>query len=142
MLPKTKTFLLAAALTTGLLSACSIDSVTNKVTPYRIDIRQGNYIDQSMVAQLKHGMTPDQVRFVLGSPLIVDPFHVGRWDYVYRFQSGKGDVQQRIISVFFEDGLLAYLDGDVTAAEGEQQPAAEESAGKTRVVDIPAAAKK
>ena len=53
------------------------------VTPYRIEIQQGNYVSQDMVAQLKPGMTKEQVRFVLGTPLVTDIFHADRWDYVY-----------------------------------------------------------
>ena len=63
------------------------------VKPYRIDIRQGNYVTQEMVSQLKPGMSRDQVRFVLGTPLVTDVFHTDRWDYIYRFRPGKGDQQ-------------------------------------------------
>ena len=85
--------------------------------PYRIDVRQGNYVSQEMVAQLKPGMTREQVRFVLGTPLVTDVFHADRWDYIYRFQPGKGEVQERRLSVIFENGQLARLDGDVRAEE-------------------------
>ncbi len=82
-----------------LLAACSSVSemkVTDYLSPYRIDINQGNYITQDMVVQLKPGQTREQVRFILGSPLIVDTFHGGdRWDYLYRFQPGSGAVQTR-----------------------------------------------
>ena len=59
-----------------LLSACFLK-------PYKIDVQQGNFLDQEMVAKLKPGMTRSQVRFLLGTPLIADPFHPDRWDYVY-----------------------------------------------------------
>lgn len=99
------------------LSACSATAVTDFVKPYRIDVRQGNYVSQEMVAQLKTGMTREQVRFVLGTPLVTDVFHADRWDYIYRFQPGKGEVQERRLSVIFENGQLARLDGDVRAEE-------------------------
>lgn len=84
------------------------------LAPYRIDIQQGNFVSQEMVAQLKRGMTQDQVRFVLGTPLVTDIFHAERWDYVYVLdRPGQPRVQRRL-SVFFEDGRLARLDGDVT----------------------------
>jgi outer membrane protein assembly factor BamE len=70
-----------------------VPDVTSVVTPYRIDIRQGNYITQEMVAQLKPGMSRDQVRFILGTPLVADIFHADRWDYIYSFKPGRGELQ-------------------------------------------------
>jgi outer membrane protein assembly factor BamE len=84
------------------------------LAPYRIDIQQGNFVSQEMVAQLKPGMTKDQVRFVLGTPLVTDVFHAERWDYVYVLDRPRQPRVQRRLSVFFEDGKLARLDGDVT----------------------------
>ena len=69
------------------------------------------------------GMSREQVRFVLGTPLVSDIFHADRWDYVYRFQPGKGAAQERRLTVIFEDGRLLRLDGDVRAAEAPAQPA-------------------
>jgi outer membrane protein assembly factor BamE len=98
-----------------VLPACS---VTKYLDPYLVDVRQGNYVTQDMVAQLKPGMTKDQVRFALGTPLVTDVFHGDRWDYVYRFKPGRGDLQQRHLSVFFEQGKLARVGGDVVASGG------------------------
>src|SRR5690606_32046905 len=91
---------LAASLLAG---GCSIDSL---VSPYRIDVRQGNYVDQQMVAQLRRGMTREQVRFVLGTPLVVDMFRENRWDYVYRHTEGWNEPQTRRLSLFFVDDKL------------------------------------
>ncbi|MBS0336089.1 MAG: outer membrane protein assembly factor BamE [Proteobacteria bacterium] len=88
----------------------------NGLKPYRIDIQQGNYLSQEMVSQLKKGMTKDQVRFVLGTPLVTDIFHADRWDYVFYRELGSGKKEQRNISVFFEQDRLARVAGDVTAA--------------------------
>ncbi|MDD2990225.1 MAG: outer membrane protein assembly factor BamE [Zoogloea sp.] len=107
--------LLASALLIAALSGCS--STSDFLRPYRIDVRQGNFVSQEMVAQLKPGMSRDQVRFVLGAPLLMDVFHSDRWDYVYRFQPGKGQVQERRLTVIFEDGKLLRLDGDVRSEE-------------------------
>jgi len=105
------------------LSGCSATAVSDFVKPYRIDVRQGNYVTQEMVSQLKPGMTREQVRFLLGTPLLTDVFHADRWDYVYRFRPGKGDqVQERRLAVLFEDGKLARLDGDVRAEEVPAKP--------------------
>jgi outer membrane protein assembly factor BamE len=120
-----------------LLAACnSTPQITQYLTPYRIDVRQGNMVTQDMVAQLKPGLSRDQVRYLLGTPLVVDPFHANRWDYVYRFQPGKGEVQQRRLIVFFEEGKLIRVGGDVVA-EGSAA-AAQPAKPASRVIDIPA----
>ena len=90
------------------------------VTPYRIEIQQGNYISQDMVAQLKPGMSKEQVRLALGTPLLTDVFHADRWDYVYWRETPDGKREQRKLTVFFEDGKLTRLDGDVVAAGATQ----------------------
>src|SRR3954471_23306104 len=66
-----------------LLAGCSRVPILPGLTPYRMDIQQGNYVTQDMVGKLKPGMSRAQVRFALGTPLVVDPFHSDRWDYVY-----------------------------------------------------------
>ena len=107
-----------------LAAACaSAPSITSYLTPYRIDVRQGNFVSQEMVAQLKAGQTKDQVRFILGTPLLADMFHADRWDYVYRFQPGRGEAQQRRVTVFFSDGKLSRIAGDVVASEAGNVPA-------------------
>lgn len=119
-----------------LLSACSnAPSITSHLTPYRIDVRQGNMVTQEMVAQLKPGMTREQVRFILGTPLVADMFHANRWDYVYRFQPGHGEVQERHLVVFFDGNKLDHLGGDVVANAPAVAPEEEAS----RIIDIPAA---
>ncbi|TDN57054.1 outer membrane protein assembly factor BamE (lipoprotein component of BamABCDE complex) [Azoarcus indigens] len=120
-----------------LVTACSVDTIVNKVNPYKIDVRQGNYVDQAMVSQLKKGMTRDQVRFVLGSPLVVDVFRKDRWDYVYRFKPGKAEAEQRIISVYFVDDRLDHVEGDVAAGDAQGAAAAQQE-HRSRVVDVPA----
>ena len=89
------------------------------VTPYRMEIQQGNFVSQDMVAQLKPGMTKDQVRFVLGTPMVTDIFHPDRWDYVYWREASNGRREQRKLTVLFENGQLARLDGDVVASGGQ-----------------------
>ena len=121
-----RSLLAALIVSSGLLAGCSFDSVVGLVDPYRIDIRQGNYVDQEMVAQLRRGMTRDQVRYVLGSPLVVDMFRKDRWDYVYRFRPGSGDAQQRVISLFFAGDVLDRIEGDVAAPSGAPAAAAQE----------------
>ena len=90
------------------------------LTPHRIEIQQGNYVTQDMVDKLKPGMSRSQVRFALGTPLVTDPFHNDRWDYVYVLQK-KGVVteQRRIVVVFSEDKLVR-IDGDVKPGGGDK----------------------
>jgi outer membrane protein assembly factor BamE len=103
-----------------LLPACkSIDAPkVPGITPYRMVIQQGNFISQEMVAQLKPGMTKDQVRFVLGTPLVTDIFHADRWDYVFFRELPDGKREQRNLSVIFEKEKLARVLGDLLPAEG------------------------
>lgn len=115
---KLSSFALLSALLSAVLSGCSATAVSDFLKPYRIDVRQGNYVTQEMVAQLKPGMSRDQVRFVLGTPLLTDVFHADRWDYVYRFKPGKGtDFQERRLTVFFADERLSRVEGDVRPGE-------------------------
>ncbi len=90
------------------------------ITPYRIDIQQGNYISSEMVAQLRPGMSKEQVRLTLGTPLLTDIFHADRWDYIYWYEKAGAKPEQRKLTVYFEDGKLTRLDGDVVAAGATQ----------------------
>jgi len=95
-----------------LTTACGL-------TPYRIEIQQGNYVTPEMMAQLKPGLTPDQVRFVLGTPLVSDMFHGERWDYVFmRRRANSTEVEYHRVAVFFEDGKLKSVEGGAGAAAG------------------------
>ena len=87
--------------------------------PYRIDVPQGNYVDQTMLNQVREGMTRDQVRFALGTPLLVDPFRPDRWDYVFRFQHPNGSADLRRATVFFADGRVAKVDSDALPVSDE-----------------------
>jgi outer membrane protein assembly factor BamE (lipoprotein component of BamABCDE complex) len=92
--------------------------------PYRVDIPQGNYLDRSMVEQVKTGMTRDQVRFALGTPLYVDPFRPDRWDYVFRFQHANLDAELRRVTVFFKDDKVERVQADpLPAANDPSDPA-------------------
>ena len=100
-----------------VLSGCS--SVPRIVNEYKIDVQQGNVLTQEMVLQLKPGLTKDQVRFILGTPVLIDVFHPNRWDYVYRLQKGNtGAVEMRKFTAFFDaNEKLVRVSGDVTAAQ-------------------------
>lgn len=124
-----RTLLLIAA-----VSGCS--SVPRLVHEYKIDIQQGNVLTQEMVAQLKPGLTKDQVRFVLGTPVLMDMFHANRWDYVYRYQKGSnGEVEMRKFSTHFDaNDKLVRVAGDVMAADASDVAAVPDS--KTREIDL------
>jgi outer membrane protein assembly factor BamE len=79
---------------------------------YKLDINQGNYITQDQVDRLKVGLTRQQVRVVLGTPLLSDPFHANRWDYVYAFERQGKVVEERRLAVYFVDDKLARWEGD------------------------------
>lgn len=102
-----------------LLAACS---GYLGLTPYKMDVQQGNVVTQEMASKLKPGMSREQVRFVLGTPLVVDPFHADRWDYVYRLEKRGELVEERKLTVIFEDDRLKRVEGDVVPARatGEQ----------------------
>ena len=112
--------------------------ITEHLHPYRIDVRQGNMVTQEMVAQLRPGQTRDQVRFILGTPLLTDVFHGDRWDYVYRLQKGNGEIQQRRFVVFFDDGKLVRVGGDVVGEDSAAAAAAPQGKPAPRVIEIKA----
>lgn len=78
---------------------------------YRPDVQQGNFVSKEMVSQLKVGMTPEQVRFVLGTPLVSDIFHGERWDYPFRMRNGNGQITTSHVSVFFKEGRVERFEG-------------------------------
>ncbi|MBK7356232.1 outer membrane protein assembly factor BamE [Propionivibrio sp.] len=126
--------LAGTALLLAAIAGCS--SVPRIVNEYKIDIQQGNVLTQDMVSQLRPGLTKDQVRFVLGSPVLMDMFHANRWDYVYRFQKGaSGSVEMRKFSTYFDtNDKLVRVAGDVTAAQESDATAAPES--RMREIDL------
>jgi outer membrane protein assembly factor BamE len=92
-----------------LLASCSLDKIPGV---YRINVQQGNVVTQEMVDQLRPGMDKRQVRFVLGTPLLIDVFHQDRWDYAFTMQPGGGERTEERVSVFFENDGLARVVGD------------------------------
>ena len=81
------------------------------VRTYRIDIQQGNIVTPEQIEQLKPGMKMKEVRYLLGGPLVEDPFHTQRWDYFYSFRSGKTRrVEQQSLTIFFDNGQLTKIE--------------------------------
>lgn len=99
-----------------LLSSCSGLS-TPLLSPYKMDIRQGNYVTPAMREKLKIGMSRQQVRYVLGTPAINDAFHGNRWDYVYRLEHDGKIVEKQNLTLYFEGDNLARIDDGSQTAE-------------------------
>ncbi|RQS15776.1 outer membrane protein assembly factor BamE [Burkholderia sp. Bp8998] len=160
--------IIAAAAVAALAGCSSYDSVTQRIaqsiTPYRITVVQGNFVSQEKAAQLQAGMTREQVRALLGTPLLSDMFHADRWDYLFYFKRGSTSVvQQRDLVLTFsgdrlaswtgaenlpsELDLLADIDGDrggkkakaAAAAKKASEAAAAASAAQAAAAASPAA---
>jgi outer membrane protein assembly factor BamE len=110
-----KLLILIGVIATFLAAGCSRDPVVDRLPfVYRIDIQQGNVITQDMVNQLRPGMSRRQVEFILGAPLLVDPFHADRWDYVYLYNpgsDGQGDATSQHVTLIFDDDRVQSIDG-------------------------------
>lgn len=124
--PRHITQTVATLLTSSLLLiGCSTYDKTSHnllraITPYRVSVVQGNFVSREAVAQLKAGMSREQVRFLLGTPLLTDMFHANRWDYVFTYKQGNSViVQQRHYTVYFADDKLVRFGGDDLPSEYE-----------------------
>jgi outer membrane protein assembly factor BamE len=132
---------LAAIAALFLVSCGSARLPMPDIAPYRMEIQQGNFVSQEMVSQLKLGMSKDQVRFVLGTPLITDSFHADRWDYVFRRQRANSrELEQRKLAVFFEDGKLKRIEGDVKPAASTDAAGLKTPEAKPEAQQVPASA--
>ena len=114
-----KLLILISTIASLFLTACSNDPVVNRLPfVYRIDIQQGNVFTQEMVDQLRVGMTRRQVQFIMGAPLLTDPFHADRWDYVYLFEPGSRSKSKRNEQRI----TLTFADDRVTTITGTMKP--------------------
>lgn len=119
--------LATVAVAATLLAACGAVDRTGRAfwQPYRPNVQQGNWVTTQQVAQLRPGMTREQVRFVLGTPTLTPVFHAERWDYPYYLKPGYGQVQERKFTVFFENDRLASWEGDPAPTVEPFQPVPE-----------------
>lgn len=123
------------------LTACQQVPMLPGISPHRIEIQQGNVVTQEMVAKLKPGMTRQQVRFVLGTPPIVDPFRQDRWDYVYYHKKAGKVVEHGRLILMFDGDTLKTIEGDVVAAApGPMSGGADAPEKKPAAANAPAAA--
>ncbi|KPK37798.1 MAG: hypothetical protein AMJ69_10310 [Gammaproteobacteria bacterium SG8_47] len=107
-----------------ILIVVVLGSAVQGCSGYRIDIQQGNVLEDDDLARLKVGMSKEQVMFVLGSPLLTDPFHQSRWDYVHMFTEGStGITTRRHVMLEFEGDTLARIEvGDEQALDPRSPP--------------------
>lgn len=119
-------------LTSPLLVSCTT-ILENFPGVYKIDINQGNIVDQTMIDQIRPDMTERQVLYILGSPMLVDSFHQKRWDYLYSNQPSGEDRQQKKVSILFsEDNLVTGIQGDFKPSPAPVTKPSEET-----TVDVP-----
>jgi len=124
-IPQRRHWLLAAAIAASLgLGACS--SVGNStrsalyaVTPYKVEVVQGNFVSKEQVEALKPGMTRQQAREILGTSLLTDVFHSNRWDYVFTIRRQGVEPQQRRLTLYFNGDLLDRFESDPMPSEEE-----------------------
>src|SRR5450830_1538835 len=102
----------------GSLNGAS-SSIVGVVTPYKIDIVQGNFVSKEQAAAVKPGMSRVQVRDILGTPLLTSIFHADRWDYVFTFKRQGLEPQARKVTVFFKDAVLERIEADDLPSEAE-----------------------
>jgi outer membrane protein assembly factor BamE len=94
-------------------------SVTSAISPYRIEVVQGNFVSREQVEALQKGMSREQVRQILGTPLVSSVFHNDRWDYVFNLKRQGVDAQQRRLTVYFKDDMMERAEGDTMPSEAE-----------------------
>jgi outer membrane protein assembly factor BamE len=124
-IPPCRFWLLIGALAASLcLGACSgvterTRSALDAITPYKVEVVQGNFVSKEQVDLLKPGMSRQQVREILGTSLLNDVFHSDRWDYVFTIRRQGVEPQERRLTVFFKDDMLDHFAGDPMPSEQE-----------------------
>ena len=104
------------------LALCCAVSLTASGCVYRINIQQGNFLNQGAVDTVKEGMTRSQVRYLLGTPMVADSFNKERWDYIYYLQKGRSrHVDSRRVTVYFDGDKVARLDKPTDAEAAAQE---------------------
>lgn len=106
-LQKSLTLVFSLLFSTAFFSGCSSADFPFL---YRIDVRQGNIVDDDKLAELKVGMTKPQVKYLLGTALTKDTFTPNRWDYFFSFRTGDGLYERRLLTLMFEQDTLASIE--------------------------------
>lgn len=130
--------ILLLAVSAGLLACGSLDGASNRivslVTPYKIDIVQGNFVSKEQAAAVKPGMSRAQVRDIMGTPLLTSLFHADRWDYVFTFKRQGLEPQSRKVSVFFKGDVLDRMEADALPSEADFVASLDSGRNKSVVV--------
>jgi len=126
MHPSRRACLLLAIASIALSGCASERSLSFFPGVHRIAIFQGNIISQDKVEQLRIGMTKNQVRYLLGTPLVSDPFHLDQWNYVYTRKDPEGNETLRELTVTFEDGGVSQIEGDYSPSSESETEAEED----------------
>jgi len=137
-LPSMTRSALALATCAAVAGCGSFDGATQRmagaITPYKVEVVQGNFISSEQVAALKPGMSRLQVRELLGSPLVTSAFHADRWDYVFTIKREGVSAQPRKLTTFFKGEVLERFEGDPMPSEAEFVASLD---GKRRSAKVP-----
>lgn len=120
------TFALVGCSSQDKQSQYQTSTLENLPFVYKMTVQQGNIVTEEMVDRLEPGMTKSQVRFLLGTPMLTDLFHVDRWDYTYTIRRGHDEMRLTRLTLFFDDDALVQVQGDLrpdTARASQRQPA-------------------
>jgi outer membrane protein assembly factor BamE len=134
---------LLVVVSASLVACGSFDGASNRiasiVTPYKMDIVQGNFVSREQAAAIKPGMSRSQVRDILGTPLLTSVFHADRWDYVFTFKRQGAQPQSRKVTVFFKADLLERIESDALPSEAEFVASLDSGrkSGKVPVLELP-----
>jgi outer membrane protein assembly factor BamE len=112
--------------------------VASVVTPYKIDVVQGNFVSREQVEALQPGMSRQQVRDILGTPLVTSLFHADRWEYVFTIKRPSSEIQTRKLTVFFQGDTLERFEGDEMPSETEFVATSGSRKGKGKVPSLEA----
>lgn len=107
------------------------DTMAQTPFMYKADVQQGNVITQEQVNKLEPGMNKTQVRYIMGTPMLVDTFHQDRWDYIYTLKKGGRVQEKKRVSLLFKDDLLVNVEGDLRPEPGA------ETIEKETIVTVP-----
>lgn len=114
---------LTLAIAAALAGCNSIDGaahrVANVITPYKMDVVQGNFVSKEQVQALQPGMSRQQIRDILGTPLMTSVFHGDRWEYVFTIKRPGVESQARKLTVYFNGDSFARAEGDEMPSEAE-----------------------
>ena len=128
---------LVAGACAAMAGCGSFDGVTSRmagsITPYRVEVVQGNFVSREQVEALQPGMTRQQVREVLGTPLMTSVFHADRWDYVFTLRRQGVEPQARKLAVFFKANVMERFEGDPMPSEAEFVATLDKKAGSRKI---------